>query len=163
MNLTSSNGARWGPGSILVVGCAALLLAASMALAADTGGGAKALVKLDDDWSRAAVAKDVERVASFYAEDAVVYPPDQPAVVGRAAAKKAWAGFLADPSFAISWTTTHAEVAGDLGYTTGTYQDSFKGPDGKMVKETGKYVCVWKKQKDGTWKAVHDIWNADAK
>jgi ketosteroid isomerase-like protein len=32
-----------------------------------------------------------------------------------------------------------------------------------MVSEKGKYVCMWKKQKDGTWKAIHDIWNSDAK
>jgi ketosteroid isomerase-like protein len=53
--------------------------------------------------------------------------------------------------------------SGDLGYTAGTYEDSFKGPDGKQVNEKGKYVAAWKKQKDGTWKAIHDIWNADAK
>jgi ketosteroid isomerase-like protein len=53
--------------------------------------------------------------------------------------------------------------SGDLGFTTGTYEDSFKGTDGKMVSEKGKYVCMWKKQKDGTWKAIHDIWNSDAK
>ena len=52
---------------------------------------------------------------------------------------------------------------GDLGFTAGTYEDSVKGPDGKTVNEKGKYLCVWKKQKDGTWKAIHDMWNADSK
>ena len=33
--------------------------------------------------------------------------------------------------------------------------------DGTQVSEKGKYVTAWKKQKDGTWKAIHDIWNAD--
>jgi ketosteroid isomerase-like protein len=28
---------------------------------------------------------------------------------------------------------------------------------------TGKYVCIWAKQADGTWKAIHDIWNTDSK
>lgn len=80
-------------------------------------------------------------------------------------AKKVWAAYLADPSFTISWKTVHAGASknGDLGFTAGTYEDSFKGPDGKMVHEKGKYVCTWAKQKDGSWKAVHDIWNSDAK
>jgi len=134
-----------------------VLLAASLAYLA------KALAKLDDDWCKAAVARNVDLVASFYAEDAIAYPPDAPAAVGRAAAKKVWAGYFSDPSFKISWKTTHAAVNGDLGYTTGTYEDSFKGPDGKTVDEKGKYVCVWKKQKDGTWKAIHDMWNNDSK
>lgn len=36
-------------------------------------------------------------------------------------------------------------------------------PDGKLVSEKGKYVTAWKKQKDGTWKAIHDMWNSDAR
>jgi ketosteroid isomerase-like protein len=126
---------------------------------------AKMLIKLDDDWSAAAVARDVDRVASFYAEDAIAYPPSEPVAVGRAAAKKVWATYFADPTFSISWKTLHAEVSksGELGYTAGTYEASYKGPDGKPVAEKGKYLCTWKLQGDGTWKAVHDMWNTDAR
>ncbi len=123
---------------------------------------AKNLAKLDDEWSKAAAAKDIDKVSSFYAEDAMVYPPNAPVVSGRAEAKKAWAAMLADPSMSLSWKTTHSEVQGDLGFTSGTYEASFK-VDGKPMTEKGKYLCVWKKQKDGSWKAAHDIWNSDAK
>ena len=143
----------------------AFLFAAIPALAADMDANAKALAKLDDDWSKAAATRDADRVASFYAEDAIAYPPQEPVAIGRTAAKKVWAAYFADKTFTISWKTVHAEVAksGDLGYTTGTYESSFKGPDGKLVSEKGKYLCNWRKQKDGTWKAVHDMWNSDAK
>jgi ketosteroid isomerase-like protein len=126
---------------------------------------AKVLAKLDDEWSAAAVARDVDRVASFYAEDAIAYPPGEPVAVGKAAAKKVWAAYFADPSFSISWKTLRAEVSksGELGYTSGTYEASYKGPDGKPVAEKGKYLCTWKLQADGTWKAVHDMWNTDAR
>lgn len=126
---------------------------------------AKALIKLDDDWSKAAASKDAELVASFYAEDAIAYPPNEPVCVGRAAAKKVWAAYFEDKTFSISWKTLHAEVAksGELGFTAGTYEDSYRGPDGKLVTEKGKYLCNWKKQKDGSWKAIHDMWNSDAK
>lgn len=126
---------------------------------------AKALTTLDADWSKAAVAKDIERVASFYAQDAVAYPPNEPVSIGHSAAKEVWAGYFADPTFTISWKTTHAEVAksAEIGFTSGTYESTFKGPDGKPTQEIGKYVCIWAKQKDGSWKAVHDIWNSDAK
>lgn len=131
----------------------------------DMSAKAKMLTKLDDDWSAAAVARDVDRVASFYAEDAIAYPPGEPVAVGRAAAKKVWAAYFADPTFSISWKTLHAEVSksGELGYTSGTYEASYKGPDGKTVAEKGKYLCTWKLQGDGTWKAVHDMWNTDAR
>jgi uncharacterized protein (TIGR02246 family) len=157
-----SKGSNWRS-IVLAAGSVLAMMCSSAVFAADIAANAKGLAKLDDDWSRAAAAKDVERVASYYAEDAIAYPPNAPAAVGKAEAKKVWAGFLADPSLSISWKTTHAQVSGDLGFTTGTYEDSFKGSDGKMVNEKGKYVCVWKKQKDGRWKAIHDMWNSDSK
>jgi uncharacterized protein (TIGR02246 family) len=143
----------------------AVLFSVMPAPAADMDANAKALAELDDDWSKAAATRDADRVLSFYAEDAIVYPPNEPVAIGRAAAKKVWAAYFADETFTISWKTVHAEVAksGDLGYTAGTYEASFKGPDGKQVNEKGKYVATWKKQQDGTWKAIHDIWNSDAK
>lgn len=150
---------------LAAAGALAVLFSVVPALAADMDANAKALAKLDDDWSKAAATRDADRVASFYAEDAIAYPPNEPAAIGRAAAKKVWAAYFADKTFTISWKTVHAEVAksGDLGYTAGTYEDSFKGPDGKQVSEKGKYVCTWRKQKDGTWKAIHDTWNYDSK
>jgi len=150
---------------LAAAGAFAVLAAVVPSLAADMDANAKALAKVDDNWSRAAATRDADRVASFYAEDAIVYPPNEPMAIGRAAAKKLWASYFADPSFSISWKAVHAGVSktGDLGYTAGTYEDSFKGPDGKQVNEKGKYVTTWKKQKDGTWKATHDIWNSDAK
>lgn len=152
----------------VVVASATVILAVSAAFAGpqdDPAAKAKTLSKLDDDWSAAAGKKDVDLVASFYAEDAVAYPPGEPMAVGKAAAKKVWAAYFAEPSFEISWKTLHAEVAksGDLGFTSGPYKSSWTGEDGKKVEEKGKYLCNWKLQKDGTWKAVHDMWNTDAK
>jgi ketosteroid isomerase-like protein len=152
--------------SVLIAAVAfAVLAPAAPAFAAGIDANARALAKLDDDWSKAAATRDAERVAAFYAEDAITYPPNEPMTTGRAAAKKVWAAYFADPTFKISWKTLHAGVSksGDLGFTTGTYEDSYKGPDGKLVTENGKYVCIWQKQKDGSWKAIHDTWNSDSK
>ena len=153
----------------LVVGLTGALTAMSsarpvVASEVDPDSDAKALTKIDQDWSKAAGAKDLEKVVALYAEDAIVYPPNEPIAVGQAAVKKIWAGFVADAGFSISWKPLHVEVSksGELGYTTGTYQDTYTGPDGKKVEEKGKYVCIWKKGKDG-WKAIHDTWNTDAK
>ena len=146
-------------------GAVALLLSTSCAPRADSNALAKVLTQLDDDWSKAAATKNADTVASFYATDAIAYPPNEPMVIGQPAAKKVWASYFADSTFSISWKTAHAGASGsgDLGFTAGTYEDSFRGRDGAMVTEKGKYVCIWAKQAGGTWKAVHDIWNADSK
>lgn len=150
---------------LAAVGALVVLTSAFAGPADDMDANAKALAKLDDDWSKAAATRDADRVASFYAEDAIAYPPNQPIAIGKPAARKVWAAFFADPTFSISWKTVRAEVAksGELGFTSGTYEVSFKGPDGKLVSEKGKYLCTWKIQKDGSWKVTHDIWNSDAK
>ena len=154
---------RFGTKVGVVVAALLVMLAVPVAMAADMDAAGKALAKLDDDWSKAAASKDAVKIAAFYADDAIAYPPGEPMAMGRAAAQKVWAAYFVEPTFTIAWKTTHAEVNGDLGFTSGTYEDSFKGADGKMVHEKGKYLCVWKKQKDGSWKAIHDMWNGDAK
>ncbi|MCU0223372.1 MAG: DUF4440 domain-containing protein [Acidobacteria bacterium] len=148
---------------LAAIAALAVVAATAFALAGDMDANAKALARLDDDWSAAAATRDAAKVASFYADDALAYPPNEPVAVGKAAAQKVWAAYFAEPSFRISWKTTHAGVNGDLGFTSGSYEDSYKGADGKLVQEKGKYLCVWKKQKDGNWKAIHDMWNSDSK
>lgn len=166
MRRSTRFGSVWRPWSVsVVVGAVGVLLAASCAPSADTAAMAKTLTQLDDDWSKAAATKNADDVASFYAADAIAYPPNEPVAIGQAAAKRVWASYFADSTFSISWKTEHAGVSksGDLGFTAGSYEDSYRGPDGTLVTERGKYVCTWAKQPDGSWKAIHDIWNADSK
>lgn len=157
---------KWHLGRMIAAaGAMAVLVSAITSQAGEMDANAKALAQLDDDWSKAAATKDAKKVASFYAEDAIAYPPNEPVAIGRAAAEKVWAAYFADATFSISWKTLHAEVSksGELGLTSGSYEASYKGPDGKIVTEKGKYLCTWKKQSDGTWKAAHDMWNTDSK
>ena len=73
------------------------LAVARVCFAATDDKNTRELIAVDDDWSNAAVAKDVDRVASFYATDAVAFPPDEPIAVGSAATRKVWANYFADP------------------------------------------------------------------
>jgi ketosteroid isomerase-like protein len=71
-------------------------------------------------------------------------------------------GFLDDKNNHLTWTPVHADMAasGDLGYTYGTYEFRSIGKAGKPSIEYGKYVSIWKKQKDGSWKVVMDMGNS---
>ena len=144
-----------------------LILAPIGALhAADVDALKKSLLAADDSWSAAAVARDAAKVATgFYADDGIAYPPDAPIAVGKAATAKIWTDGFSDPTYNVSWKAIRVEVSesGDFGVTSGTYVESYKGSDGKMVTNHGKYVCVWRKNNAGEWKAVHDIWNTDGK
>lgn len=146
----------------IFIACA-LLIFKQPAKASPPDAKAKALMALDDEWSRAAQAGNLDAVASYYAEDAVAYPPDAPKAVGRNAAREVWKNYFAAPNFKISWKSNAAGVDGKMGWTSGTYELSMNGPDGKPVSGVGKYLCVWRKGADGKWKAIHDMWNADSK
>ena len=119
------------------------------------------ILRLDADWSRAAQDRDVERVVSFWADDAIVLPPGSPVVSGKAAIREFVAKSFQTPGFSISWTTTTVAVSrsGDVAYTTGTNRVAFSTPDGKQAAVEGKAVAVWRRDKDGEWKCVIDIWN----
>lgn len=146
---------------VILLGAVCLLAFVPSAFSQNFTGEAKTLVALDDQWSAAAAARDLDRTASFYAEDASVFPPNAPLAKGREAARKVWGDYFAAPDFKISWKTTSAWVDHSLGYTSGTYEDSYTGQDGKTVSETGKYLCVWRKNAQGKWMAIQDMWNTD--
>ena len=148
----------------MLLGLCAVLISGLSAHAVEFKGEAKVLAQLDDAWSASAGKRDLDLLVSFYADDAVAYPPNDKVASGRAAIRAVWAG-ITDPNYSLSWKATSAGVsnAGELGFTAGTFLESVKGADGKTSTATGKFLCVWKKQKDGSWKSIHDMWNYDAK
>ncbi len=150
-----------------MAGCCALLSLAVVtgkAQAADTPATDEQKIRdLEAEWSAVAGRKDVDKTVSYYANDAVVFAPNAPSATTKAAIRSAWNEMLTAPGAAISWKPTKVEVAkaGDLAYVTGTYEDTMTDASGKSVKDRGSYVTIWKKQADGSWKVVVDIWNSD--
>ena len=70
---------------------------------------------------------------------------------------------VADPKFSLDLKTVKVNVSkDDLAYSQGTYSTSATDPKTKKVMaETGRYVEVYKKQADGSWKIVEDINSPD--
>jgi uncharacterized protein (TIGR02246 family) len=116
----------------------------------------------DQEWLKAFAAGDLEKSLAFCAEDCAVLAANAASAEGREAIRRLFAGWF-KPGLKITWTPTKVEAAGsaDLGYSSGTYQMSFQDASGKTVSDQGKYVVVWKKQPDGSWKVVRDISNSD--
>jgi uncharacterized protein (TIGR02246 family) len=125
---------------------------------------AKAIRELEAAWVQAFAARDAKMVASFWAPDASVLMPNMPIINGREAAQTAVEGMLKDPNFYLTFDSTKVEVskASDYAYSEGTYTMASTDPKTKKVMtEKGKFVTVYQKQADGSWKAVADINNAD--
>jgi len=117
------------------------------------------LLKTDIEFSRTSVEKGAAEAFYLYlTDDAVQLPAGLPPFVGREKIRQSMSG---SPKAVLKWEPVKAEVAksGDFGYTWGNYEVSWQGEDGKTEKLYGKYLNIWKKQPDGTWKAVVDIGN----
>ena len=124
---------------------------------------AAAIQALDEQWSSTAARNDLEGTVAFYADDAVLLPPNAPIATDRKSIRESWAGLLG-PNTAVSWKVSKVEVAksGELGYLYGTYSLSIQDPKGgPSVRDTGKLVEIWKKQVDGKWKCIVDTYNSD--
>jgi len=122
----------------------------------------RAIREADSAWSAASGAKDLDRYLSYFAPDASIFPPNAPIIAGLESIRKAVAQYFATTGH-MSSRTAKVEVSrgGDLGYASGTYEFTFNDAKGQPVTDRGKYLTVWKKQSDGKWKAVVDMYNSD--
>lgn len=146
-----------------VLAIASILFAgAAWGFAAQPRGARADLMRIDAEWSKVcSEGKDLEKILSYWSEDAIVYPPASAPVAGKAAIREFVKKSLATPGFGISWKTTDVVIAksGDLAYTTDTNRITVNGPDGKQMVIPGKGVAIWRREKDGSWKCIVDIWN----
>jgi len=106
-------------------------------------------------------AKDVlERggaaFADWFAEDGVALGNGQQPVVGRVAIVKSATWLPKD--YQLTWTPTDAQMgpSGDIGYTWGHFEGRSKDAGGNPIKQTGRYITIWRKQADGRWKVALD-------
>src|ERR1700722_3567939 len=106
-------------------------------------------------------AKDVaERggvaFADWFAEDGVALGNGEAPVVGRVAIAKSsnWS----PKAYQLTWTPTDATMgpSGDMGYTWGHFEGHSKDANGNPVVTSGRYMTVWRREPDGSWKVVLD-------
>ena len=110
----------------------------------------------------AANASDAARWASLYTEDAVMMPPNSPAVDGRAAIES-WLAMLPVKISNAEGTALEVEGAGTVAYVRGTYLMSLQIPDvPQSVPQQGKFLQIYARQPDGSWLLARDMWNANA-
>jgi ketosteroid isomerase-like protein len=142
-----------------LVGLAACGRQASDARAGDE----QAIHKTEIDAVRALNARDLESYMAAYPERSTWLPPNAPMVSGPDAIRKLASQLVANPglAFRVQPTTVEVSRAGDLAYLVGSYELTLSDPKGNPVTDRGKYVEVWRKHPDNTWKHVLAIWNSD--
>ncbi|HEX4001764.1 MAG TPA: SgcJ/EcaC family oxidoreductase [Candidatus Acidoferrales bacterium] len=120
--------------------------------------GETAIRAADADFAKAAAAKDLGKCMALYMDDAVIFSPGTPAVIGKDNIRKFFEHMLAGPSLQFSFSNVTVDVArsGELAEDRGSIQVTTAGGNGKPVTQSSEYVLVWKKQADGSWKVAAD-------
>jgi uncharacterized protein (TIGR02246 family) len=99
---------------------------------------------------------------AHYEDGAIVMLPGMPAMNGKAAIEQGLGGMLASMKLSDArFSTIDVIISGDYAIETGTFQLSMTPKGGKAAPDKGKYLTVWHKQADGSWKIVRDINNSD--
>ncbi len=135
-----------------------LLLFATSALGTDQKSGSDLLFRLEAEFAQAVAEHGHAAFVSYFAEDGVELDDGGGITTRDQIAKQpAW-----PEGTSLSWTPVRGDMAasGDLGYTYGNYIFKSKNKDGKIVSSYGKYISVWKKQNDGSWKVAVDMGNS---
>jgi uncharacterized protein (TIGR02246 family) len=112
-------------------------------------------------FSEAFNSKDAAAVASHYAEDAAVFPPDSARIDGRANIQNFWKGAIDAGLSDLTLKAVEVQDQGEWAYEVGEVSYSAPGTGDARTTATGKYIVIWKKDTDGTWRLYRDIWNSN--
>ena len=131
---------------------------------AGAGGGQttdRGLNKLAEAFAEAFNEKDAARIAEFYAEDAVVMPPDQPVVRGRRNIEAYYTRGFRQNIQDFRLFPIESAIAGGQAFEAG--RSSLSGRQdaaADLITKRGKYVVIYKRI-HGQWKIAYDIFNDD--
>ena len=114
------------------------------------------LMELETKFAAAVAAGGGKAFASWFAEEGVTLANGRPPVIGKEAiaAQAQW-----DPrTYQLTWTAEGAQMgpSNDMGFTWGHYDGTGKDTHGQPVTHSGRYMTVWKRMPDGSWKVVLD-------
>src|ERR1700691_3284581 len=125
----------------------------------------QAVKNVEAAWLKDAATKDPEKWTGYFTEDGSGLYPGAATVTGEAALRAVVAPMLADPNFSLIFQSDRAMASkgGDMVYTQGTYTMTLSDPKTKKpVTDKGKFLTVYAKQPDGSWKVVADTFNSDS-
>ncbi len=125
---------------------------------------AEVIKNIEDQWTAAILAKDIDKIIDIFAWEAVTMNANTVACIGAQAIRESQESWFADTTilhdtFESTIDTIEVSASGDLAYARGNARLSIKTSTG-IMEETDKWVTIYRKI-NGEWKAIVDIWNSD--
>ena len=151
------------PGSMTRRALSALLFAggAKAATTKKQTAALQAMKKADLAFCAATKAGGLDGWMSYFDDDATAFPAGKPLIHGKPQLREFYAKIWETPGITVDWHPVKADIAAsaDLGYTIGVAEWRWPDKDGKIATRPGKYLTVWKRKPDGSWKVQADLGN----
>jgi uncharacterized protein (TIGR02246 family) len=122
----------------------------------------RAIKQLAADWRSGWLAGDADALLSLYADDPVLMPQGQPAIVGKEAIRSLYQAVLKEVVIKSKGALMEVEASGDWGFFWSTYTlTAAPKAGGKLIRSKGKSVFIVKRDHRGAWKIARLIDNSD--
>lgn len=122
-----------------------------------------AIKKMFNQYTFGCETGDLDLWISLWTDNGIQMPPNEPAKIGKeqilARMKPLFDQFI----IKIPITIKEVRVAGDWAFSRGTYTlSTTPKAGGETTKVSGKYLTIFEKQADGSWKIARDCFNYNA-
>ena len=111
-------------------------------------------------FSEAFARGDARALSAMYTSDAIAFPPDSEMIRGNEAIGEFWKATRDGGVQSAALTTDDVDRSGDVAYEVGTVSLTIQPAGKEPTTAAAKYVVIWKRQPDGSWKLHRDIWNS---
>jgi len=116
-----------------------------------------------DAYNAAFENNDVDAILSFYTDDAVRLPDDGSIVAGLATIRDSMTVFREQNDYVLDeYSPAEIQVSGDLAVTYSTFDEHWTSKaTGEATRQVGRWLVVWARQSNGSWKVSKEMWTAE--
>ena len=119
-----------------------------------------AIKEIWNQYTSTLIAGDLDRWITLWIDDGIQMPPGAPPNIGKETIYAFVGGY--PPVTEMVVNSEEVREAGDWGFSRGNYWLVMAPKEGETVKAEGKFLTVFEKQADGSWKIARDIFNYNA-
>ena len=106
---------------------------------------------------------DIEKLMSFYADDAVEIPPNKPASIGKEAIRNGIQQYFDEVVYQEDAVVKAVHVSGDLAFAHVAWSGvATPKAGGESRKGNGNLIMIFKKQADGAWNCIYSIYSNES-
>lgn len=145
--------------SVVVALCLSVLSCQAPSNEADI----EAVRGVQNEYIRALNNDDVDAWVETMGDDAVYLPPNNPQLTGKEAIRSFMVTSFFEPfNVQCSISVQEVQILGDFAFTNGFFSLSLTPKDGgEVIEDKGKFIDIFKRQPDGSWKYYRVIFNSD--